>query len=100
LIINCAYGTSVEVFKVTEALLKKGKTNPYAIFANNDMAAVGTMLACRSMGMKVPEDIGIVGFSNWQFYSIIEPGLTSISQPGFKIGEIATQMLLDIIKKT
>lgn len=63
------------------------------------MAAVGAMLACRSMGIKVPEDIGIVGFSNWQFCSIIEPSLTSVSQPGFKIGETATQMLLDMIEK-
>lgn len=99
LIIECAYGTSDEGFKVTEALLKNGKTNPDAIFANNDMAAVGAMLACRSMGIKVPEDIGIVGFSNWQFCSIIEPSLTSVSQPGFKIGETATQMLLDMIEK-
>ncbi len=99
LIIECAYGTSDEGFKVTEALLKNGKTFPDAIFANNDMAAVGAMLACRSMGIKVPDDIGIVGFSNWQFCSMIEPSLTSVSQPGFKIGETATQMLLDMIEK-
>jgi LacI family transcriptional regulator len=62
---------------VTEVSLKNGKTKSDAIFANNDMAAVDAMLACRSMGIKVPEDIGIVGFCNWQFCSIIQPSLTS-----------------------
>jgi LacI family transcriptional regulator len=99
LIIECAYGTSDEGFKVTEALVKNGEIKPDAIFANNDMAAVGAMLAFKTMGYKIPEEVGIVGFSNWQFCSIIEPSLTSVSQPGFKMGETATQMLLDMIEK-
>jgi len=99
LIIECAYGTSDEGFKVTEDLLKNGKVKPDAIFANNDMAAVGSILACKAMGFKVPEDIGVVGFSNWQFCSFIDPSLSSVSQPGFKIGEKATQILLDMIEK-
>lgn len=77
LIIGCAYEIIDEGFKVTEVSLKNGKTKSDAIFANNDMAAVDAMLACRSMGIKVPEDIGIVGFCNWQFCSIIQPSLTS-----------------------
>ena len=99
LIIECAYGTSDEGFKVTEEMLKNSVIKPDAIFANNDIAAVGAMLACKAIGLKVPEDIGIVGFSNWQFCSIIEPSLSSVSQPGFKIGETATQLLLDMIEK-
>jgi LacI family transcriptional regulator len=99
LIIECAYGTNDEGFKVTEELIKNGKIKPDALFANNDMAAVGAMLAFKTMGYKIPEEVGIVGFSNWQFCSIIEPSLTSVSQPGFKMGETATQMLLDMIEK-
>jgi LacI family transcriptional regulator len=63
------------------------------------MAAVGAMLAFKSMGFKIPEEVGIVGFSNWQFCAIIEPSLSSVSQPGFKMGETATQMLLDMIEQ-
>ncbi len=99
LIIECAYGTNDEGFKVTEDLLKNGKIKPDALFANNDMAAVGAMLAFKSMGFKIPEEVGIVGFSNWQFCAIIEPSLSSVSQPGFKMGETATQMLLDMIEQ-
>lgn len=99
LIIECAYGTNDEGFKVTEELLKNGKLKPDALFANNDMAAVGAMLAFKSMGYKIPEDVGVVGFSNWQFCAIIDPSLSSVSQPGFKMGVTATTMLLDMIEK-
>ncbi len=98
-IIECPFGTNEEGFKATEYLIKKINLKPDAIFANNDMAAVGAMLACKAEGLKIPEEMGIVGFSNWQFCSIIEPSLSSVSQPGFKIGEKATSMLLDMIEK-
>lgn len=63
------------------------------------MAAVGAMLACKAAGLRVPEDVGIVGFSNWQFCSMIDPSLSSVSQPGFNIGAKATEILLDLIEK-
>ncbi len=99
LIVECAYGTSDEASKITEKLFKSLNEKPDAIFANNDMAAVGAMLACKSLGYNIPNDVGIVGFSNWQFCSMIEPTLSSVSQPGFKIGLKATELLLDMIEK-
>jgi LacI family transcriptional regulator len=98
-IVECAYGTSDEGIKITQSLFKSMEQKPDAIFANNDMAAVGAMLACKSLGYRIPEEIGIVGFSNWQFCSMIEPTLSSVAQPGFKIGVKATELLLDMIEK-
>jgi DNA-binding LacI/PurR family transcriptional regulator len=98
-IVECAYGTSDEGIKITESLFKSMEQKPDAIFANNDMAAVGAMLACKSLGYRIPEEIGIVGFSNWQFCAMIEPTLSSVAQPGFKIGVKATELLLDMIEK-
>jgi DNA-binding LacI/PurR family transcriptional regulator len=99
LIVECAYGTSDEGIKITQSLFKSMEQKPDAIFANNDMAAVGAMLACKSLGYRIPEEIGIVGFSNWQFCAMIEPTLSSVAQPGFKIGVKATELLLDMIEK-
>jgi DNA-binding LacI/PurR family transcriptional regulator len=99
LIIECAYGTSDEGFKITEKLFKKLEKKPDGIFANNDLAAVGAMLACKSLGYSVPNEVGVVGFSNWQFCSMIEPTLSSVSQPGFKMGSKATELLIDLIEK-
>jgi len=98
-IVECAYGTSDEGIKITQSLFKSLEQKPDAIFANNDMAAVGAMLACKSLGYRIPEEIGIVGFSNWQFCAMIEPTLSSVAQPGFKIGVKATELLLDMIEK-
>ncbi|WP_075350761.1 LacI family DNA-binding transcriptional regulator [Algoriphagus marinus] len=99
LIVECAYGTSDEGFKITENLFKQLDKKPDGVFANNDIAAAGAILACKSLGYSVPNDVGVVGFSNWQFCSMIEPTLSSVSQPGFKMGLKATELLLDLIEK-
>ena len=98
-IIECLLSTPEESKRITQELLNNSKKIPNAIFANNDIVAVGAMMACKEAGLKIPEDIGIVGFSNWQICSMMEPTLTSVYQPGFDIGTKATELLLDIIEK-
>lgn len=98
-IVECPIGTDHESQKITTKLLKFLDIKPDAFFASNDMAAVGAMLACKAAGLKIPEDVGIVGFSNWQFCTMIDPSLTSVSQPGSNMGAKATDILLDIIEK-
>ena len=98
-IVECTLGTDDEAQKTTTEILRTFKKKPDAFFANNDMAAVGALLACKAAGLRVPEDIGIVGFSNWQFCSMIDPTLTSVAQPGFNMGAKATEILLDLIEK-
>lgn len=99
LIVECPIGTSEESEQITNSILKSSSVLPDAFFANNDMAAVGAMVACKAAGLKIPQDVGIVGFSNWQFCSMLEPTLSSVSQPGVKIGSKATEMLIDLIEK-
>ncbi|MCU0402663.1 MAG: LacI family transcriptional regulator [Algoriphagus sp.] len=91
--------TDDEAQKITEHLLNTLSPRPDAFFGNNDMAAVGAMMACKAAGFTVPDQIGIVGFSNWQFCSMIDPSLTSVAQPGSRIGAKATEILLDLIEK-
>jgi LacI family transcriptional regulator len=98
-IVECTRGTDDEAQKITNEILQSFPKRPDAFFANNDMAAVGAMLACKAAGLRVPEDVGIVGFSNWQFCSMIDPSLSSVSQPGFNMGAKATEILLDLIEK-
>lgn len=98
-IVECSVGTDVEGNKIVSGLLKNLPEKPDAFFANNDMAAVGAMMATKEAGLNVPEDVGIVGFSNWQFCAMINPSLTSVAQPGYEMGVKATDMLLDVIEK-
>lgn len=98
-IIPCPIGTQEESYEITKTLFKSNENHPDAIFASNDIAAAGAMMAVKELGLKVPEDVGIVGFSNWQFSSMIDPPLSSVEQPGFEMGEKATAMLLEMIEK-
>lgn len=98
-VVECTKGTEDEAQKLTAELLNELLPRPDAFFANNDMAAVGAMMAAKAAGFKVPEEIGVVGFSNWQFCSMVDPSLSSVAQPGFRIGAKATDILLDLVEK-
>ena len=72
---------------------------PNALFAINDPTAVEAIQAIKARGLRIPEDIAIVGFSNDQISGLIEPSLTTISQPVQKIGETAAELILQLINK-
>jgi DNA-binding LacI/PurR family transcriptional regulator len=74
-------------------LLDIGK-KPDGIFAVNDLTALGAMQSLKKAGLKIPDDVGVVGFSNGQYSEIIEPPLTTIDQNGYEMGKIAAQLLL------
>ena len=67
------------------------------LFSANDVAAIGAIKYFKKEGVNVPEKVAIVGFSNEPVSGIIDPSLTTIDQPGFKIGQIATKLLLEEI---
>jgi LacI family transcriptional regulator len=71
---------------------------PTAIFASNDVMAMGVMDAVRSRGLRIPDDISIIGFDNIPQAELIHPALTTVSQPLEKMGRVATQMLLDLLQ--
>lgn len=72
--------------------------DPDAIFASNDVAAMGAVKAAERNGKNVPQDFGVVGFSNWQFTGFTNPTITTIGQPGYEIGQKATEILLKQIE--
>jgi LacI family transcriptional regulator len=73
---------------------------PTAIFASNDVMAMGAMDAVRHHGMRIPDDISIMGFDNIPQSSMVFPPLTTIQQPLEQMGRVATQMLLDMINQS
>jgi len=70
---------------------------PTAIFASNDVMAMGAMDAIRDRGLRVPEDVSVIGFDDIPQASLVRPTLTTINQPLEKMGRVATQMLLDLL---
>lgn len=69
------------------------------IFINTDLVAIGAISELNKQNIKIPEDISVVGFSNWFMSSVISPSLSTIDQPGFKMGKTACKLLLKQIKK-
>ncbi|MFA5524476.1 MAG: LacI family DNA-binding transcriptional regulator [Tissierellales bacterium] len=76
-------------------LKKKGK--PDAIFVANDLMALGVIEAIKVLGYKVPADIAVVGFDDIDVASLIEPKLTTVTHPVYRMGLTAARLLLDNI---
>jgi LacI family transcriptional regulator len=83
-------------YAVTKKLLDSGE--PFtALFAFNDISAIGAVRALREGGRLVPEDVSVVGFDDIQSAAYQNPGLTTVRQPLRKMGEIAAETLLQRI---
>ncbi|TMV52714.1 LacI family transcriptional regulator [Paenibacillus mesophilus] len=80
----------------TRRLLDKGE-RPTAIFACNDMTAFGVVNELSSMGVKVPEDMSVMGFDGIDFGQMMTPPLTTVLQPTYEMGRLACNMLLDML---
>lgn len=83
--------------QAAEAILKM-KPRPDGVFVANDNCAVGCMMAFKEKGIRIPEDIAIVGFNNDPVSQVIEPNLTTIEYPGSKVGEAAARQLINHLK--
>ncbi len=68
-----------------------------AVFCSNDYLALGAMEGARELGLKLPEDLSIVGFDNMEMASFVTPRLTTISQPAYEMGKISADVLLNKI---
>ncbi|RTE53693.1 LacI family transcriptional regulator [Arenibacter aquaticus] len=79
-------------------ILLSMKNRPDAIFAITDNAAIGAIKALNKFKIKIPEEIAVVGFSNSINSTIISPTLTTVDQPGDKIGRTAVKYLIEEIE--
>ena len=70
---------------------------PTAIFAANDIMALGAIYAIQEVGLKIPEDVAIVGYDDRDFADWIRPALTTIRMPSFEMGQAAARLLLQQI---
>lgn len=80
--------------KKTRILLEM-ENRPDAIFSSSDFTALGAIQEIKSFGLRIPEDISIVGFSNEPFTKFMELSITSVDQSPVEMGKIAAQMFLE-----
>ncbi|RYH13942.1 MAG: LacI family transcriptional regulator, partial [Alphaproteobacteria bacterium] len=83
--------------RAAEAILG-GDFKPSAIFASNDLMAIGVMQALRDRNIRIPEDIAVVGFDDISAAKLVTPTLTTVAQFQRQMGERAAQMLMDRLR--
>jgi LacI family transcriptional regulator len=69
-----------------------------ALFAYNDISAIGSIRAFQEAGLRVPDEVSVVGFDDIQSASYVDPPLTTVRQPLHKMGEIAARTMIDRIE--
>ena len=80
------------------ALLLRLIPRPTAIFAGNDMIALGVLAAIRDAGLRCPQDVSVIGFDDLELAEAINPSLSSVSQSGYQLGSTAASILLERIQ--
>ena len=84
----------LEGYAFGQALLERG-SDFTALFAFNDVSAIGAMRAFRDAGLRIPEDVSVVGFDDIQIAAFHNPGLTTVRQPLREMGESAGRLVLE-----
>jgi LacI family transcriptional regulator len=79
-----------------QALLAQ-RPRPTAVFASNDLMAIGALCAAAQAGLRVPQDVSVVGFDDIALAAYGNPPLTTIAQPKQKTGELAARLLMQRI---
>jgi LacI family transcriptional regulator len=81
-------------FQAAQSLLAL-RSRPTAIFASNNLMAIGTMLAVRAAGLSCPEDVSLACFDDFDWAGVFHPRLTVLRQPTAEIGQRAMELLLE-----
>ncbi len=85
-------------YEITRHLLQDVDSPPTAIFASNDLSAFGAMDAARECGLRIPDDISVIGFDDIPQASLVYPKLTTVRQPLVEMGQVAVKMLMERIE--
>ncbi|WDF80281.1 LacI family DNA-binding transcriptional regulator [Mucilaginibacter sp. AW1-7] len=96
---NCEHGGMIhdEIEFAVKALLAMDD-RPEAIFIGSDRLTINCMSILKKMGVKVPDDLALAGFTNSDVVDLFDPPLTVVRQPAFQIGQKATELLIKTIE--
>ncbi|MBU2582045.1 MAG: LacI family DNA-binding transcriptional regulator [Alphaproteobacteria bacterium] len=70
---------------------------PTAIFSGNDVIALGVLFAAMSLGIRIPDDLSVIGIGDFRGSSAVEPGLTTVRIPARRIGRRGAEILIEML---
>jgi LacI family transcriptional regulator len=80
-------------------LLEGGNDLPSAVLASSDIMALGAMKAAEERGLRIPQDLALVGFDDIMVASLVKPALTTIAQPKRQMGQLAVEMIVERLER-
>ena len=95
MIVHCDFNQDYAREATKELLMLKNK--PDAIFTISDRMAIGAMLAIKERGLKMPKDIGLVGFNNEPITGLVSPSISSVEMYAFDIGKATAKLFLEML---
>ncbi|MGO9113840.1 MAG: LacI family DNA-binding transcriptional regulator [Thermoguttaceae bacterium] len=90
--------SSEEGGRAALARMFDSKPPPNAVFCVSDAVAIGVMEACSAQGIRVPQDLAVVGFADLPHSGLLKVGLTTVRQPCQQLGHRAAEMLIDCLE--
>ncbi len=91
---------SIEAGAEAAEIIRNMDPMPDGLFVANDNCAVGALVPLKQAGIRIPEDIAVVGFNNDPVSKVVEPNLTTINYPGYEMGEVAARNLINHLNGT
>ena len=85
--------------RAAEVLLDADAPAPTAIFASNDLLAVGVLTALRSRGLRVPDDISLAGYNDMPLVDLLDPALTTVRIDQYLMGQRAAEVMLALLER-
>jgi LacI family transcriptional regulator len=90
----CSGADTFEGGRAAAASMLEQWRRPSAVFATNNLMTVGTLVAIAAAGLKVPDDISVVGIDDMEWYPIANPAVTAVYESGSDMGRLAAERLL------
>jgi len=95
-LVKIGYYNKRQGYSAMKELLNE-RSDLTAVFAANDLMAVGAMTAIKEMGLSIPADISVVGFDDQLFAAEVEPALTTVKKPRSQMGSESARVILEMI---
>jgi LacI family transcriptional regulator len=92
-LVSIGGSTQAEAYDAARKLWEQGRP-PSAVFTANNFMTIGTLLALRDLGLRIPADVALVGFDDLDWTTLIDPPLSVVRQPVDRIGRVAGERLL------
>lgn len=86
---------AIEMGRSTMESLMQTHPRPTAVFCGSDILAVGAMKYCQAHGIRIPDEVSVVGFDNLEIAQLVSPELTTLDVPARAMGEAAAALLID-----